>query len=100
MTAILTILSYLLLLYILVLWGRFVLDIVQQFNRSWRPRGALLVVADVVYTVTDPPIRAVRRVLPPMRMGPVALDFGWTIVLLLAIIIRFVIALLIPVFAN
>lgn len=100
MTAILTILYYLLLLYIFVLWGRFVLDIVQQFNRSWRPRGGLLVVADVVYTVTDPPIRAVRRVLPPMRMGPVALDFGWTIVLLVAIILRFVIALLIPVFAN
>lgn len=100
MTVILTILYFLLLLYIIVLWGRFALDLVQQFNRSWRPRGGMLVIADGVYTVTDPPIRAVRRVLPPMRMGPVALDFGWTIVLLAAIILRFVIALLIPVFAN
>lgn len=95
MTVILTILYYLLLLYIFVLWGRFALDLVQQFNRSWRPRGGMLVVADGVYTITDPPIRAVRRILPPMRMGPIALDFGWTIVLLAAIILRFVIALLI-----
>ncbi|ROP64007.1 YggT family protein [Curtobacterium sp. PhB115] len=100
MTVILTIVYYLLLLYILVLWGRFIFDLVQQFNRSWRPRGGMLVVADLVYTVTDPPIKAVKKVLPPMRMGPVAIDFGWTIVLLAAIILRFVVALLIPVFAN
>ncbi|PCN46615.1 hypothetical protein Csp2054_16380 [Curtobacterium sp. 'Ferrero'] len=95
MTAILLVLYYALLLYIIVLWGRFVLDLVQTFNRQWRPRGALLVVADVAYTVTDPPIRFVRRLLPPMRMGPVALDFGWTIVLLVAIILRFIVGLLI-----
>ncbi|KTR02403.1 YggT family protein [Curtobacterium luteum] len=95
MTAILLVLYYALLLYIIVLWGRFALDLVQTFNRQWRPRGGMLVVADVVYTITDPPIRFVRRLLPPMRMGPVALDFGWTIVLLVAIIVRFIVGLLI-----
>ena len=86
MSAIFTILYFLLLLYFLVMWGRFALDIVQAYNRSWRPRGGLLVVSEFVYTVTDPPIRAVRRALPPLRMGPVALDFGWTIVMLVVII--------------
>jgi len=85
-SAIFTILYFLLLLYFLVMWGRFALDIVQAYNRSWRPRGGLLVVSEFVYTVTDPPIRAVRRALPPLRMGPVALDFGWTIVMLVVII--------------
>ena len=95
MSAIFTILYFLLLLYFFVMWGRFALDIVQAYNRSWRPRGALLVVADVVYTVTDPPIRAVRRALPPLRMGPVALDFGWTIVMLVVIIAMTVVRYLI-----
>uniref|UniRef100_A0A942YAR5 YggT family protein n=1 Tax=Neobacillus citreus TaxID=2833578 RepID=A0A942YAR5_9BACI len=95
MTVILTIVYYLLLLYIIVLWGRFVLDLVQSFNRQWRPRGGMLVVSELVYTVTDPPIRAVRKLLPPMRMGPVALDFAWTIVLIVAIIVRFIVGLLI-----
>ncbi|WFR68717.1 YggT family protein [Curtobacterium flaccumfaciens] len=85
-SAIFTILYFLLLLYFFVMWGRFALDMVQAYNRSWRPRGGLLVVSEVVYTVTDPPIRAVRRALPPLRMGPVALDFGWTIVMLVVII--------------
>ena len=86
MSAIFTILYFLLLLYFFVMWGRFVLDIVQAYNRSWRPRGGMLVVSELVYTLTDPPIRAVRRLLPPLRMGPVALDFGWTIVMLVVII--------------
>ncbi|GAA3338897.1 YggT family protein [Curtobacterium pusillum] len=86
MSAIFTILYFLLLLYFFVMWGRFALDMVQAYNRSWRPRGGLLVVSEVVYTVTDPPIRTVRKALPPLRMGPVALDFGWTIVMLVVII--------------
>ncbi|MBT2503978.1 YggT family protein [Curtobacterium sp. ISL-83] len=73
------------------MWGRFALDIVQAYNRSWRPRGGLLILSEVVYTLTDPPIRAIRRVLPPLRMGPVALDFGWTIVMLVVIILMSVV---------
>ncbi len=87
MSAIFWILYLLTLLYFFVMWGRFALDIVQAYNRSWRPRGGLLITSEVVYTVTDPPIRAIRRVLPPLRMGPVALDFGWTIVMLGVIIL-------------
>ena len=41
----------------------------QAFSESWRPRGGMLVLAEVAYTATDPPIKAVRRVLPPLRMG-------------------------------
>ncbi|WIB27635.1 YggT family protein [Curtobacterium sp. MCSS17_015] len=86
-----TILSLLLTLYFFIMWGRFALDMVQAFNRTWRPQRVLLVIAEFVYTVTDPPIKAVRRVLPPLRLGPVALDFGWTIVMLVVIILRVVV---------
>jgi YggT family protein len=86
-SSIFTILYFLLLLYFFVMWGRFAFDMVQAFNRSWRPRGGMLVVANAVYSLTDPPIRTVRRALPPLRMGAVALDFGWSIVMLVVIIL-------------
>lgn len=68
-------------LYLIVLLTRLVLDWVQVFARSWRPKGPMLVVAETVYTLTDPPIKAVRRVLPPLRIGAVALDLGFLVVL-------------------
>nr|WP_255524939.1 YggT family protein [Herbiconiux sp. VKM Ac-1786] len=74
------------LLYFFLMWGRFILDLVRTVRRDWRPTGALLVVAEVAYTVTDPPIRFFRRIIPPLRVGPVALDFGWSIVMLIVII--------------
>jgi len=82
-----TVVYFLLLLYFFIMWGRFVLDLVRTVRRGWRPQGGLLVVAEVVYTVTDPPIRFFRRLIPPLRLGGVALDFGWSIVMLIVIIL-------------
>ncbi len=67
--------------FIVLLWVRFVVDWVQVFARSWTPRGPLLVLLEVVYTVTDPPIKALRRVIPPLRLGSIALDLSFLIVL-------------------
>ena len=78
-----------LLVYFFALWARFVLDLVQAFSESWRPRGVVLVLAEVAYTATDPPIKAVRRVLPPLRIGQFALDFGFTIVMFAVIILMY-----------
>ncbi|MBD8584280.1 MULTISPECIES: YggT family protein [unclassified Frigoribacterium] len=78
---------YALLLFFLLMWGRFVLDLAQSFSRGWRPRGPVLVLAEIAYTVTDPPIKAIRRVLPPVRLGSVALDFGWSIIMLAVVIL-------------
>jgi YggT family protein len=71
-----------LLLYVLVLLIRLVFDWVQVFSRDWRPRGAVLVVAEAVYTLTDPPLRALRRVIPPLRLGAVQLDLAFLILML------------------
>lgn len=68
--------------FIGLLWVRFVVDWVQVFARSWQPRGVLLVVLEVVYSVTDPPIKALRRLIPPLRIGSIALDLSFLIVLL------------------
>jgi YggT family protein len=84
------VLYFALLLYFFVMWARFVLDLVQSVSRTWRPRGAVLVLAEVSYTVTDPPIRFFRRLIPPLRIGPVALDFGWSITMLIVLIAMYV----------
>ncbi|MEE6287643.1 YggT family protein [Georgenia sp. MJ173] len=82
MSAVFAVLYFLLLLYLLVLIGRLVLDWIQVFSRDWRPRGPLLLVAELVYTLTDPPLSWLRRYIPPLRLGPVALDLGFIILFL------------------
>jgi YggT family protein len=78
-----------LLVYFFALWARFILDLVQAFSDSWRPHGVVLVLAEAAYTATDPPIKAVRRVLPPLRIGQFALDFGFTIVMFAVIVLMY-----------
>lgn len=79
--------NVLLLIYLLVLFARLVLDYIPIFNREWRPRGAGLVAAELVYTVTDPPIKLFRRFIPPLRVGPIAIDFAFTLTMLLCFIL-------------
>jgi len=75
-----------LLVYFFVMWARFVLDLVRTFNLSWRPHGFMLVLVEGVYTVTDPLVRFFRRLVPPIRIGQVALDLGWSLAMLVVII--------------
>ncbi len=77
---------YLLWAYSVLLWARFVLEWIRQAAPQWRPRGLILGVAEFAYTVTDPPIKFVRRFVKPVRLGVVAIDFSWTIVLVLVYI--------------
>ena len=79
MIALISIVRSLLNLYLLVLLLRVVLDWVQMFARDWRPSGPLLVVANVVYALTDPPLRWLRRVVPVLRFGGVGLDLGFLV---------------------
>jgi YggT family protein len=58
-----------------------------MLNREWRPRGAGLVAAEVVYTVTDPPIRTLRRFIPPLRVGAIAIDFAFALTMLLCFVL-------------
>ena len=70
-------------LFFVLLIGRLVLDYIQMFARSWRPHGPLLVVAEVVYTITDPPLKALRRIIPPLRLGQITLDLSFLVLVVL-----------------
>ena len=70
-----------LLVFIGLLWIRFIVDWVQVFARQWTPHGPLLVALEGVYSATDPPIVALRKVIPPLRIGSVALDLSFLLVM-------------------
>jgi YggT family protein len=73
----------LLWLFFVLLIGRLVLDYIQMFARSWRPHGPVLVIAEIVYTITDPPLKLLRRFIPPLRIGGVALDLSFLVLIIL-----------------
>lgn len=80
-------LSVLINLYMMVLFARVILDWSQFFARGWRPTGILLVVANVLYALTDPPIRWIGRYVPPLRVGGgMAIDVGFMVSFLVLII--------------
>lgn len=81
------VLHFLLWFFIVLLWIRFIVDWVQVFARSWTPSGPLLVVLELVYSATDPPIKALRRVIPPVRIGSIALDLSFLLVLVAAYVL-------------
>jgi YggT family protein len=74
-------------IFIALLFVRFVVDWIQVFARSWTPRGPVLVVLEAVYTATDPPIRAMRKILPPLRLGGMALDLSFLAVILICYVL-------------
>lgn len=82
MTAVGQVLATVLWLYWLVFIGRLVFDLVQVFARSWRPSGILLLLAEGIYTLTDPPLRLLRRIIPPIRLGNVQFDLAFLIMLI------------------
>lgn len=77
MSLIRSLLYFVVLLFFIALIIRLVFDWIQVFARDWRPSGVVLVAAEGVYTATDPPLRALRRVIPPIRLGQISFDLAF-----------------------
>lgn len=88
MALVLNALAFVVLIFLILLIGRLVLDWVQVFSRDWRPRGAMLVLAEAIYTPTDPPLRALRRVIKPIRLGGIQLDLAFMVLFLATVLLR------------
>lgn len=78
------VLYYSLLAFVIVMWGRLILDFVRAFAPQWRPPGIVMGISGLIFTITDPPIRLVRRWVKPVQIGSFSLDFAWAIVILAA----------------
>ena len=87
MSIVIIVLEYVLWLYLLLLIGRLIIDILQQYSRSWTPSGPLAVVAEIIFTATDPPLRLLRRYIRPVKLGSVALDLSYTLLFLVIIVL-------------
>ena len=94
MTVVKIVLYYLLSLYLLLLVGRMIIDILQSVSRSWSPTGILVKVAELIFTATDPPLRLLRRYIRPVRLGSVALDLSYTLLFLVIIVLLAVVGTL------
>jgi YggT family protein len=80
------VLKYVLWLFLFVLIVRMVFSWIQSFSRDWHPSGILLVVAESVFTITDPPLKFLRRFIPPLRLGMVALDLSFMVLFIVCLI--------------
>lgn len=79
-------------IFLIFLTVRVVADVVQSFARGWTPRGAVLVGLEIVYTVTDPPLKLVRRLIPPLRFGGFGIDVAFLIVLVVVYVGRWAVS--------
>jgi YggT family protein len=85
------VLTYVLYIYLLLLLGRLVFSWIQAFSRSWSPRGPVLVVAETVFTATDPPLKFLSRFIPPLRLGSVALDLSFMLLFFAVLILIYLV---------
>jgi YggT family protein len=83
----LRLLGFVVFLFFIALIIRLIFDWVRMFSRDWRPRGVVLVAAEAVYSTTDPPLKALRRVIPPLRIGGIQLDLAFTVLFLIVVIL-------------
>ena len=79
------IVSYAIMLYMMALFARFILDLIPMFSRDWRPQGLGLVFAEFIFTITDPPLKFVRKLVKPIRLGAVQLDLSFMIVMIVCL---------------
>ncbi|MEV8453458.1 YggT family protein [Streptomyces sp. NPDC052095] len=76
-----------LMCFLIVLIFRLVMDYVFQFARSWQPGKPMVVILEATYTVTDPPLKLLRRLIPPLRLGGVALDLSFFVLMIIVYIL-------------
>jgi YggT family protein len=80
--------SSILLVFLILLFARFVVDWVMVLARSWRPSGFVAAGLEVVYATTDPPLKAIRKVIPPLNLGSIRLDLALMVLLIAVYILR------------
>ncbi|MDQ2635643.1 MAG: YggT family protein [Actinomycetota bacterium] len=80
------ILGFVLFVFWLLLIARVVVEFIRSFSRDWHPKGATVVILELIMTLTDPPVRLLRRLIPQLTIGAVRFDLSIMVLLLLAFI--------------
>ena len=91
MSVLVGLLSTLIWLYLLLLIARMIISLIVVFAREFQPTGAVAIIFEAVFSLTDPPLKALRRIIPPLRIGQVSLDLAFLVLfILLQIALRLV----------
>jgi YggT family protein len=80
---VLQIVYLLLLVFLYIVFARFIMSVVMSYGRRWRPGRGAAAALEVVWSVTDPPLKALRRVIPPLRLGTVSFDLASIVLLVI-----------------
>jgi YggT family protein len=83
-----SVVAFVLYVYLLLILARIVIDVTRQFARSWRPVGVTAVGLELVYASTDPPVKLLRRLIPPVRLGSLSLDLSIMILWIAILVLR------------
>lgn len=81
-----TILGLALFAFWLLLIARVVVEFIRSFSRDWHPKGMTVVILEIIMTLTDPPVRLLRRLIPQLTVGAVRFDLSIMVLLLVAFI--------------
>jgi YggT family protein len=81
------VLYYVLYIYLFILIARMVISWIQMFARQWVPTGVILVIAEGIFTATDPPLKFLRRYIRPLRIGTVAIDLSFMVLFIVILVL-------------
>jgi YggT family protein len=80
-----------LLAFMYILFARFIMGMVMSIGRRWRPGRGSAAALEVVWSVTDPPLKALRRVIPPLRLGNVSFDLAALVLLVIVLLLKYLV---------
>ncbi len=83
MTIVVGLLSTLIWLYLLLLIARMIISLIVVFARDFQPTGVVVIIFETVLSLTDPPLKVLRRVIPPLRIGQVSLDLAFLVLFII-----------------
>jgi YggT family protein len=86
--------GFALLVFYLMVVARLIAETTRSFARSWRPVGLTAVGLEVIYSVTDPPMKLLRRLIPPLRMGGVSIDVSVFVLFIIIFVLQQIVAAL------
>lgn len=90
--ALFAVLYFVLFIFWLLLISRVIVEFIRSFARDWRPSGIVVVVLEVIFTVTDPPVKLLRRLVPPVSLGGIRLDLSIMILLFFVFILMSIVS--------
>ena len=90
----LLVLYYLTQIFWFLLLARIVVEMIATISRGWSPKGAVAVVLEWLFVITDPPVKALRKVIKPVRLGQVALDLSVLVLFVIIIVIQVILSAL------